>query len=76
MYSSNVGGVTEGLMVEEMEIIVEKNEKPRIQCSNCQMPGPSKENCYKLIGYPSGWKLCDVYRPEAGMFNANRVDVV
>ncbi|CAM8932740.1 unnamed protein product [Rhodiola kirilowii] len=31
--------------------------KPRLFCTHCQMTGHSKENCYKLIGYPPGHKL-------------------
>lgn len=47
--------------------------KPKIQCSYCKMLGHTKEYCYKLIGYPSGWKRDETRGGK--YFNANNVSV-
>lgn len=49
--------------------------KLRVQCSHCQMLGHTKENCYKIIGYPSGWKR-DIHMLGSKYFNANNVAVL
>lgn len=49
--------------------------KSKIQCSHCQMMGHTKENCYKIIGYPSGWKSRDGTR-DSGKFYADNADIV
>lgn len=36
----------------------------------------TRDKCYKLIGYPSGWKLKDVNKHELGTFNVNKTDIV
>lgn len=46
--------------------------RSKIHYSNCQILGHSKENFYKLIGYPSGW-IWKIRRPGMpDMFNANK----
>lgn len=51
--------------------------RPRVQCSHCHMLGHTKETCYKLIGYPSGWKSRDGRLDSSGKhFNANNVAVI
>lgn len=32
------------------------NEKEKVICSHCHLPGHTKERCYKIIGYPSSFK--------------------
>ncbi|OIT20294.1 hypothetical protein A4A49_65857, partial [Nicotiana attenuata] len=33
-----------------------KGKKPFLKCDYCNKPGHSKENCYKLVGYPTDFK--------------------
>ncbi|XP_075098916.1 uncharacterized protein LOC142175815 [Nicotiana tabacum] len=33
-----------------------KGKKPFVKCDYCNKPGHSKENCYKLVGYPTDFK--------------------
>ncbi|XP_071740694.1 uncharacterized protein [Rutidosis leptorrhynchoides] len=37
--------------------------KKGIICCNCGLEGHTKEECYKLVGYPIGHSLHDKYRP-------------
>lgn len=32
------------------------NDRDKVVCSHCHLPGHTKERCYKLIGYPPGFK--------------------
>ncbi|GAB2287156.1 hypothetical protein Dimus_039807 [Dionaea muscipula] len=45
-HGGNTGGNKEGRVV---------NGKFQGKCSHCGMKGHSKERCFELIGYPSGW---------------------
>lgn len=42
----------------------------KFQCSHCRMLGHTKENCYRIIGYPSGWKKNEI---TGRYYNANSV---
>lgn len=33
-----------------------RGRKPFMQCEYCHLTGHTKDNCYKLIGYPNDWK--------------------
>jgi len=34
----------------------QKGEISKFKCSYCDKPGHSKDKCFKLVGYPSGWQ--------------------
>ncbi|XP_019242160.1 PREDICTED: uncharacterized protein LOC109222244, partial [Nicotiana attenuata] len=38
-----------------------KGKKPFLKCDYCNKPGHSKENCYKLVGYPTDFKAKQPY---------------
>ena len=33
-----------------------KTRRNKVVCTHCSFNGHTKKNCYKLIGYPPGWK--------------------
>lgn len=48
-YNANKGNPSSG----------SNSSKPVIKCSFCNFTGHTRENCYKLIGYPPNWKKKD-----------------
>jgi hypothetical protein len=34
----------------------QRGETSKFKCSYCDKPGHSKDKCFKLVGYPSGWQ--------------------
>lgn len=40
-----------------------RGKKPFMYCEYCNMKGHTKENCYKLIGYPPDFKAKRNFKP-------------
>lgn len=50
--------------------------KPSIKCAYCNFNGQTKENCYKLIGYPPNWKKKDKPVSNANFRNLPKANLV
>ncbi|GAV89731.1 hypothetical protein CFOL_v3_33145 [Cephalotus follicularis] len=46
------------------------SDQKSMRCEYCNWPGLNKENCYKLIGYPSGHRL---YKGKKGSVNYGNI---
>nr|XP_033512130.1 uncharacterized protein LOC117276844 isoform X1 [Nicotiana tomentosiformis] len=51
-----------------------RGRKQFLQCEHCKMKGHTKENCFKIIGYPDDFKVKRGYQPRGGSMMANNVE--
>ncbi|RVW80139.1 Retrovirus-related Pol polyprotein from transposon RE2 [Vitis vinifera] len=50
-----------------------KTRRDRITCSYCGFQGHTKDKCYKLVGYPPGWKFKNKGPNSSSMANNSKV---
>ncbi|KAL6348814.1 hypothetical protein AAG906_033470 [Vitis piasezkii] len=50
-----------------------KTRRDRITCSHCGFQGHTKDKCYKLVGYPPGWKFKNKGPNSSSMANNSEV---
>lgn len=54
--SVNAATLTIGSGFKKATVSNSGSARPVLKCTYCNFNGHTKENCYKLIGYPANWK--------------------